>query len=940
MGIDFILMLLFVSVILPLIVFVTKKSEDRKNARYAFSKAEYGHLYGTPPAAPPSGEQSASPEQHAPPVQKTAPVKPPAPPVPKKPFSPIPLLLIAGVLFLFLGGIIFLTGTWDMLPDLARALALLSASAVAFGINVLAERVLKLPKTGLAFYILGCIFLPLALGGIGAFSLLGEWFSFSGDGCCLLGAVMSASISATSFLGQKNYKNAVLACLGLTGLGGAWMLFCLFLLHIFELHTELHMLLLLLVFTFLLVGFAALMTYLGERCLKRHPDRDTPLSKAWIPYLWVQNAVWLLMLLVVINDEPIAGGIGAFLIALLFLNNRFLFGSFHTGVLGYAGGLMAALYAVCDPETFAFSTLFEFFIFITGGTVLLLMLTSAMPKLPQATRQTMSNAAIIASFPVILISTLSMLFGIDEQISHFFFLFIVPLGIAVFRFLLLSNKPLETDKLHLVFLAPLLFSAAMQLSEEGGRDLLRLFLIGAAVILLVYAFVSRRIWPLALSICSCLSIILHDLENGHIWILGLCAAALFGGVVYAHLTKHPTLELCCAMAGLPFLLIMFTAIGSTMVGINLAMGALTLYFLAEATVFRPHSRSRNMLPFCLDLSLVYGTYLTIIVFSEKADQLWTGIAGLLMAVLTAANLRRKNNIAAGPMFILLYLIVNRLIEGIADMHSLSDSTVTMLQLGCCALMLAVFAVMGRLLLPKGFFNKEDGRMQIDFALLAASLPIVSAARTIDWHPSILCCLLLSLYSLLYIGRTQNTSIPKLLATAFACLTVFLHNVIDPFGILESWLNADFKTPLILLYALPMHLFIACQLFILPKKHANAVHTARFIMYCITMLCIMTASLQFNRAEDGIFLAVFSLLILIGSFFVKRLRWFTLGFSVLFLMTLKLTWEFWKSLHWGIYLFLAGALLIGIAFWYEYAAKQKEKTEKKSEKPAFFKEWKW
>ena len=105
---------------------------------------------------------------------------------PKKPFSPIPLLLIAGVGFLFLGGIIFLTSTWEMLSNPVRAIALLSASAIAFGANRLAEKVLKLPKTALAFYILGCIFLPLALGGIGQFELFGHWFSFHGEGDLLL----------------------------------------------------------------------------------------------------------------------------------------------------------------------------------------------------------------------------------------------------------------------------------------------------------------------------------------------------------------------------------------------------------------------------------------------------------------------------------------------------------------------------------------------------------------------------------------------------------------------------------------------------------------------------------------------------------------------------------------------------------------------------------
>ena len=55
------------------------------------------------------------------------------------------------------------------------------------------------------------------------------------------------------------------------------------------------------------------------------------------------------------------------------------------------------------------------------------------------------------------------------------------------------------------------------------------------------------------------------------------------------------------------------------------------------------------------------------------------------------------------------------------------------------------------------------------------------------------------------------------------------------------------------------------------------------------------------------------------------------------MTVQLTWSFWTSLHWGVYLFLAGALLIGIAFVYEL--RQRRAAQKTSVfRP--FADWKW
>ena len=170
---------------------------------------------------------------------------------------------------------------------------------------------------------------------------------------------------------------------------------------------------------------------------------------------------------------------------------------------------------------------------------------------------------------------------------------------------------------------------------------------------------------------------------------------------------------------------------------------------------------------------------------------------------------------------------------------------------------------------------------------------------------------------------------------------FFHNINDPFKVLSILHETEMKTPEILLYLLPLHLFILSLLWILPKKHHSGVHNARFVMYCITMITLLITSFSFKVASDAIFLMIFSFLIVLGSFRVKKLRWFALGFSVLFLTTLRLTWTFWTSLHWGIYLFLAGVILITVASVTEYKnryyAEHPDEPKKKFEP---FKEWVW
>ena len=187
---------------------------------------------------------------------------------------------------------------------------------------------------------------------------------------------------------------------------------------------------------------------------------------------------------------------------------------------------------------------------------------------------------------------------------------------------------------------------------------------------------------------------------------------------------------------------------------------------------------------------------------------------------------------------------------------------------------------------------------------------------------------------------MSPRMPMVLSSLCFCAALLFHTVNDPFGILEWFRGFGIITIQLLMYLLPMHVFLLSLRFILPAQMRGGVDLARFVMYCITMLCLLLASFFFGNVTDAIVLAGFSFAILVGSFAVKRLRWFALGFVVLVVMTIRLTWSFWTSLHWGIYLFLAGILLIAMASLYEYRSRMaQEHPERKAEKPRLFKDWK-
>ncbi len=931
--------LLIIAAIVILIVVLCRDKKGGAPIPPGEASRDYGRLYGENAAV-----QQPLPRQNtavdytnrypgSQPFPQPVPMQPQAAPVVKKPFSPIPLLLIAGVIFLFLGGIIFLTGTWDALPDLARACALLSASFIAFAVNVLAERKLKLPKTGLAFYILGCIFLPLALGGIGVFELMGPWFSFHGDGCMLVWALLFFCIAVPSLIGQGNYKSGFLAWMGLTALSSMWLFLCLFLCNqVLPASTVVRMT----VFDALLFLYAAGSTLVGEFYLRRYSSAATPLSKAMLPYLYVQNILFAIPLLPTAMNAPLSAAVIGALMAVLFLNKRYISGGVHCGILGFCFCMLTALASATSSESFSDVSGFSKFIFTIAGMTFILLNISFSAGTRKETAGTFTVTGIIFAIPSAILCLCQAL-----EFKDFLFLYI-PLFMALIHFAIAKKNPVSSSTLLFCLFTLMLYSISSSSAKESNL-LYMLLLIIAALLLLVQFFLNRRLWPLVLAVCTCAAVLLIPLPNAAVYLSWLCTAALLGGLIYAHITHRFLLERCCEWAGIPFLLISCVKTFSlALTGVQswiLAFAFLALIFLAELSMFQWHLRSIPMRSFCMDLSIWLGSVIIINYYINGAGIGWQIILSLILLVFTAANMKRRVNFAAIPMLILLFMALRECILSLELL--LSDAVLLGVQTGAFILMLLLFSAMGRLLLERFCISDGQGQLQLDWALLAGVLPVCGAAATLDWHPEILSCLFLSVYSLLYIGRVRTHYIPALLASMFGCLTIFFHNVSDPFGILQIWKESEIKTAQILLYLLPMHLFILSLAVILPKKYRGAVHGVRFCMYCFTMFCLLMASLNFGRVEDALILSVFSFLILAASFAVKKLRWFTLGFSVLSLITIRMTWHFWKSLHWGIYLFLIGILLIGIAFYYEYAVRRAAANpEEPKKKIKLFKEWKW
>lgn len=149
-------------------------------------------------------------------VSKQGPVKTTAQPQPKKKLTEqeirernITWLLGIGVVFLLIAGTFLATSTWYMLPDLIKTLFIVLVAGLFFGLALLTDKVLKIKKTGFAFYVLGSLFLPIIILSIGFYGQLGYYLSVYGEGKYLLGALGGLVLLPTYVLMARKLQSSL-----------------------------------------------------------------------------------------------------------------------------------------------------------------------------------------------------------------------------------------------------------------------------------------------------------------------------------------------------------------------------------------------------------------------------------------------------------------------------------------------------------------------------------------------------------------------------------------------------------------------------------------------------------------------------------------------------------------------------------------------------------
>ena len=251
--------------------------------------------------------------------------------------STINIVLIVGVIFIVLAGIIFATTTWKSLPNFFRTVIIFSVTAFFFGVSVLAEKKLKLEKTSIAFYFLGSIFLPICIISAGFLKLFGSWLSLFGDGKYLLLLIASILLGGAGFIGTQKYNMKTLAytfyaCITVS-------IICLF--KQICLNSN--------IFALCLAIASTVIIFVVSWILKKESEKYSCLLSC-IRVFAIFNTIILGVISVLVSQNTVIASLSIFLFAFSFLKNVFNPEDESYGVFPFVILIIIGLYKLIIPE--------------------------------------------------------------------------------------------------------------------------------------------------------------------------------------------------------------------------------------------------------------------------------------------------------------------------------------------------------------------------------------------------------------------------------------------------------------------------------------------------------------------------------------------------------------------------------------------------------------
>ncbi|MBN1774863.1 MAG: hypothetical protein JW817_00200 [Clostridiales bacterium] len=394
----------------------------------------------TPPTFLPVTEQPAQTQP-----RQAAPLPPTR--AERKPFNAMNFLLIIGVLFIVLAGAVFTTTTWLYLPDIIRLLIVCSSSVVFFAASILAEKGLKIPKTGVSFYVIASIFLPLSVIGVGFFGLAGKYFSLSGDGRYWVFFAATVVLAVACLVGARKYKftTFAIACLWCVSAS------VVFFFSAFKLPLQ--------VFILFLYLYAAVLIISGNIVRKRQ-NKPLPVSFVLgkLPMFSVINAVAIAAIGSVVSGTGWLPGLSAILLAPLFLTDLF------RGIKTYSGTIPFVLLLTLGLTRLNTDGVYMHYLLLTVLAVAFISIIASLSVFPEKMRKWLMVLTLILSTMIYLLQFAERM--INDEWSP---LQLIALTVLLLSFLFLAYR--NKERLILYFVPIIAFTLIMLAASIVQHDI-------------------------------------------------------------------------------------------------------------------------------------------------------------------------------------------------------------------------------------------------------------------------------------------------------------------------------------------------------------------------------------------------------------------------------------------------------------------------------------
>ena len=130
----------------------------------------------------------------------------------------VDILLKLGIVMVAVAGFMIATTSWNVITDFVKMLIITVIGFVFLGLSFFSDKKLKIRGTTITYWLLSMIAFSLAIFMLGYYEMLGNWFSFAGDGGDLFVASLVLCISLFSYITYKKFDMPVFVYIAYLGM--------------------------------------------------------------------------------------------------------------------------------------------------------------------------------------------------------------------------------------------------------------------------------------------------------------------------------------------------------------------------------------------------------------------------------------------------------------------------------------------------------------------------------------------------------------------------------------------------------------------------------------------------------------------------------------------------------------------------------------------------